>query len=146
MELIFADREDLLNECLKIRNTVFIVEKGVPKELEIDEYDIQGGLCGHFLLKEKDNYIGAFRCMKLDKNTVKLQRFCFLKEYRGRGVGKQALEKFEEYLTECGIIKEIVLDAKFEVHGFYEKCGYEKVSGVFEEAGIPHIRMKKELP
>ncbi len=145
MELIKADGTGLLNECLKIRSRVFIEEKGVPKELETDEYDISGGICEHFLIKDGEKYIGAFRCIRLDNGTVKLQRFCFLKEYRGRGFGKKALEIYEKYCAERGV-KTVVLDAKFEVHRFYEKCGYEKESDVFEEAGIPHIRMRKELP
>ena len=31
------------------------------------------------------------------------------------------------------------------VEEFYESCGYETVSDVFDEAGIPHVKMETRL-
>lgn len=47
--------------------------------------------------------------------------------YRRRGIGR------------------IELDAKFQVEGFYQSCGYQTVSGIFEEAGVLHVRMRKNI-
>lgn len=59
-------------------------------------------------------------------------------------MGKESLAYLERYYSKNGVA-EIVMDAKFEVCGFYEKCGYEKVSDIFIEAGIEHIKMRKSL-
>ena len=59
-------------------------------------------------------------------------------------MGKESLAYLERYYSKNGVA-EIVMDAKFEVYGFYKKCGYEKVSDIFIEAGIEHIKMRKSL-
>lgn len=136
--------EDNLKRCLKIRDKVFTSEKGVPKEIEVDEYDCLNESCNHFLIRKQSNDIGTVRCLYTSKDTIRIQRFCFLKEYRGLGLGKIVIEYIENYYKNQGVTK-IEMDAKYEVFGFYEKCGYEKVSDVFIEANIKHIKMKKEI-
>lgn len=139
-----VENEEMLRQCLAIRNDVFTVEKGVPKSIEVDEFDTLNEQCEHFLIKYNDDNAGTVGCVKESGNTVRIQRFCFYSRFRGCGLGKESLEYLERYYSEVGIIK-IVMDAKFEVCGFYEKCGYERVSDVFIEAGIEHIKMEKSL-
>ena len=76
--------------------------------------------------------------------VVILQRLCVLRDERGKGTGAGALALMEEHYRESGFLR-IELDAKCESREFYEKQGYIVVSGVFEEAGVPHVRMLKEL-
>jgi len=52
------------------------------------------------------------------------------------------MEDIERVLKEKGA-KKYVLNAQIQVQGFYEKLGYTVVSDVFEEAGIPHVKMEK---
>jgi predicted GNAT family N-acyltransferase len=40
---------------------------------------------------------------------------------------------------------EAVLHGQRRVEGFYTSIGYETVSDEFEEAGIPHVEMRKNL-
>lgn len=39
----------------------------------------------------------------------------------------------------------IEVDSKYEVNGFYESCGYKKISDTFLEAGVLHVKMTKNL-
>jgi len=39
----------------------------------------------------------------------------------------------------------LVLHGQTRVEGFYERLGYETVSDVFAEAGMPHVEMVKAL-
>ena len=39
----------------------------------------------------------------------------------------------------------LVLHAQTPVEGFYAERGYQSVGEEFEEAGIPHIEMSREL-
>lgn len=135
---------DMLHKCLAIRNAVFIVEKEVPKEIEIDEYDCVNELCTHFLIRYQNNDAGTIRCLHLSKDTLKIQRFCFLKKYRNLGLGKTVIRYIENFYKEQGIAV-IEMDAKYDVSGFYEKCGYKKVSAVFMEANCKHIKMMKNI-
>jgi len=38
-----------------------------------------------------------------------------------------------------------MIHAQEYVKGLYEKLGFEQVGGIFEEAGIPHVKMIKHL-
>lgn len=144
LKITIAENRETLDLCLQVRNAVFTIEKNISKEIEVDEYDILHGICDHFLLEYDGKPVGALRCMWMSEATVKLQRFCILKEYRKLGLGKEMLEAVELHYRSQSV-SEIELDAKYEAHGFYEKCGYRKVSDVFEEAGIPHVKMVKQL-
>lgn len=144
IEIVKVENEELLRQCLAIRNDVFTVEKGVPKSIEADGFDILSEQCEHFLIKYNDNNAGTVRCVKESDFTIRIQRFCLYKRFRSSGVGKESLAYLERYYSKNGVA-EIVMDAKFEVYGFYKKCGYEKVSDIFIEAGIEHIKMRKSL-
>ena len=135
---------DSLERCLEIRNRVFTIKKGVPQKIEVDQYDCLNKSCTHFLVKHQEDDIGTGRCLYTANGNIQIQRFCFLKEYRGLGLGKLVIEYIEDYYKAQGI-KIIEMDAKYEVSDFYEKCGYEKVSGVFIEANIPHVKMMKQI-
>jgi predicted GNAT family N-acyltransferase len=40
---------------------------------------------------------------------------------------------------------EIVLHAQVAVAGFYRRCGYVEEGDLFDEAGIPHIAMRRKI-
>ena len=111
---------------------------------EGDEYDCPSKSCDHFLIVLGKNDVGTIRCLYTENKNIQIQRFCFLKEYRGLGFGRIVMEYIEDYYKNRGI-SGIELDSKYEVYGFYEKCGYEKVSEVFIEANIEHIKMRKRI-
>ena len=141
-DIIPAQTQDELERCFAVRHAVFCVERGVSPDIERDGWDTLIPGCGHFLIQENGADVGALRCRYADGAAV-IQRFCVLKEYRGGGRGRAALEAVEEHCRAAGV-RRVELDAKFEVCGFYEKCGYAKISAPFEEAGIPHVKMRKE--
>lgn len=133
-----------LDKCLAVRRAVFVREKGVPEEIEIDEFDILRPDCLHFLISYEEKTVGTLRCRILSPDRVKLQRFCIQKEFRGKGIGKTAMEQIADFCRKQGC-RVMELDAKYEAKAFYEKCGYRAVSGVFTEANVPHVRMEKAL-
>ena len=143
IDVIPAQTQNELERCFAVRRAVFCVERGVSPGIERDQWDALSPGIAHFLIQEDGADIGALRC-RYSEDTAVLQRFCVLKERRKSGVGRAALEAVEDWCRAAGIGR-IELDAKFEVRGFYEKCGYMKLSDPFEEAGIPHVKMAKEL-
>lgn len=144
IRIILAETMEQLERHLKIRKAVFTVEKNVPKDIEVDEYDRLGACCNHFLIQYHHYDVGAVRCLHTTKGIIRIQRFCFLKEYRGLGLGKITMNYIEDYYRQKGKTT-VEMDAKYEVCRFYEKCGYKRISDVFTEAGIPHITMIKKL-
>lgn len=144
ISILKINDDSMLTDALEIRKKVFTDEKLVPRDIEHDKYDETLDLCDHFIIIYNDIKVGTLRCLNIDDNIVKLQRFCFLKEYRNLGLGKKTLEFIENFYKKQDI-KKIMMDAKYQVSGFYEKCGYIKQSEIFVEAGIEHIKMSKNL-
>lgn len=142
LNVIPAQTQDELARCFAVRHAVFCVERGVSPSIERDEWDTLSPDVTHFLIQEEGADIGALRCRYGDGAAV-IQRFCVLKEHRGQGCARRALKAVEEFCKARGVCR-MELDSKFEAAGFYEKCGYAAVSEPFEEAGIPHVKMRKE--
>lgn len=145
MKLIVpASTQEDINKCLEIRRQVFVVEKNVPEGTEVDEKDVPGSGCVHFLVYEDAALVGTFRIGINQNQVAKLQRFCLLKEYRHQGYGQYAME-FVEGFCEGQKVKKIVLDAQCSAVHFYERLGYTIFSEPFEEAGIQHVKMSKKI-
>lgn len=139
--------QDRIPDCIEIRRRVFVEEQGVPWELEVDGFDEPDSPCEHFLmLVEEDGLtlpIGTFRAYFETDDAVHLQRFCILKEYRGRGFGRAAMDFIREYYRDKAA--RITFGAQCTAIPFYEKCGCRCVSDVFLDAGLPHRTMVLEL-
>lgn len=133
-----------LQRCLSIREAVFINEKNVPKEIEMDEFDQINENCDHFLLTSANEDIGTLRCRIISAEMIKIERFCIKKEFRNKGFGTFFIQYIESFYKKNGM-KKIVLNAKYSMNKFYEKLGYQTCSNPFFEANIMHIKMQKEL-
>lgn len=141
-----ADTNALLRANLEIRRAVFTVENGIAQSVDQDELDCPDSPdspCRHFVVERDGNAVGALRCTFPAQGVVQLQRFCILSHVRGRGVGRAALAALEEYYRPT--MRRIELDAKFHVEGFYQACGYRTISEKFVEAGVEHVKMRKDL-
>jgi predicted GNAT family N-acyltransferase len=141
MNVVIGKKSDasLYNDALLVRRTVFIEEQHVPEEEEMDEFDQEAT---HFVLYDKGKPVGAGRFRIVDQGLGKIERICVLPQYRGRGAGKLIMEKIEQFAKEQGISK-VKLNAQTHAEPFYQKLGYETVSDVFMDAGIPHVTMVK---
>jgi predicted GNAT family N-acyltransferase len=63
---------------------------------------------------------------------------------RGEGLGTQLMDAVERTARERGF-ETLVLHAQTDVEGFYAARGYRTVGEEFEEAGIPHVEMHRDL-
>lgn len=139
-QLIAVHNQVQLNLCLKIRETVFIEEQQVPRDIEIDEHDHLGDpICTHYLFVENGMPIGTARTLDKGNGKLKIQRFAILKDARRDGNGKRLLGLIEK----ASKAHHFVLSAQEHAIGFYEKCGYHVVSDVYLEANIRHKDMEK---
>jgi predicted GNAT family N-acyltransferase len=143
-EFQFVKTRDDLEKALYIRRNVFINEMGVNESIELDKFDTLDSQYKHILVLYNKKPVGTARCNLISDTELKIQRFCFLPEYRKSGFGKKLLDFIETEFSKEGY-NYFFLEAKFSVHEFYEKCGYKKASDVFIEANVPHIKMEKEI-
>jgi predicted GNAT family N-acyltransferase len=136
-----GDNEDLGDRARTVRRTVFIEEQGVSEAEEMDDKD---GEATHLLLTDDGDPVATARYRLVDDETVKIERVAVLASHRGTGLGRQIMDAAESAAADDGAT-EAVLHGQRRVEGFYAELGYETVGDEFEEAGIPHVEMHKEL-
>lgn len=123
----------------RIRETVFIVEQQVPREIEWDGEDDNAS---HFLaINEAGQALGCARLLP----SGQIGRMAVLPEYRGRGLGQRLLSEAVEEAKRQGM-PSVHLHAQAHAVGFYRKAGFLPEGGEFLEAGIAHQAMALELP
>ncbi|TVY02387.1 GNAT family N-acetyltransferase [Cohnella terricola] len=128
-----------------VRVEVFVKEQGVPRDMELDEYDESPTACNHYIVEEGGKPIAAGRFKTFEPGVAKMQRIAVLRSYRGSGIGKFLLQAMEEEARRLGY-RESVLDAQCSAEAFYLKLGYVTESEEpFLDAGIEHVRMRKVL-
>lgn len=129
-----------MEQAWAIRRAVFIEEQGVPEAIEIDDDDAHAL---HALALEANTPVGCGRMVAHD-GYVKIGRMAVLSERRGEGIGQSILAFLMDRAREQGI-RRAVLHAQLTAAGFYLKNGYIPEGEVFDEAGIAHRRMSREL-
>ncbi len=142
-----ADRE----ACFAVRKEVFVVEQGVPQEIEYDSYD---AVALHVLAVRGDGTpLGTGRLLHGEEAAAKtggdptvgsLGRLAVTQEARGLGVGAALVRAIEDAARAHGLA---ALDLHAQTHalGFYERLGYEAYGPEFPDAGIPHRAMRRAL-
>jgi predicted GNAT family N-acyltransferase len=130
-----------MQRALAIRRRVFIEEQNVPEAIELDASDEHAF---HALAILDGVAIGCGRTLKHADGEVKIGRMAVLREFRKTGVGAHILRFLIERARECGFRKAI-LHAQLTAEGFYLKEGFNPVGGVFDEAGIAHRKMERDL-
>ncbi|HEY9616654.1 MAG TPA: GNAT family N-acetyltransferase [Microcoleaceae cyanobacterium] len=128
-------------QIYQVRQQVFQVEQGVDAALEFDGLDQQAE---HLLAIQRGQAIGTARMRYLNPQVVKLERVAVLAAARGQGIGKQLMERALAILNERQV-REVRIHAQTAVEAFYAKLGFEPEGEIFEEAGIPHVKMSKHL-
>ncbi len=124
-----------------IRRRVFIEEQNVPEEIEMDADDQRAF---HALAILDGNAVGCGRMLEHSDSEVKIGRMAVLPEFRKTGIGAQILGFLIERARARGLRKAI-LHAQLTAEGFYLNQGFNPVGGVFDEAGIAHRKMERDL-
>ncbi|WP_223700634.1 GNAT family N-acetyltransferase [Sutcliffiella deserti] len=141
MQVKLVENEQALQDAYSVRKTVFVEEQLVPLEEEIDEFEKEAA---HFVLYDQNQAVGAGRFRVL-QGIGKVERICVLPSHRvAKGAGRLIMNAIENFAKEKGI-STLKLNAQTHAEGFYSKLGYETVSGLFMDAGIPHVTMTKKL-
>jgi predicted GNAT family N-acyltransferase len=124
-----------------IRHWVFQIEQGVDPDLDFDGRDLEAI---QILALVGDQPVGTARVRDLGDRTVKIERLAVLREFRGQGIGCKIMEFILEVLQQRQI-QTVQLHAQLQAKALYDKLGFVAIGDVFIEAGIPHIKMQKQL-
>lgn len=122
-----------------LRTAVFIDEQRVPPALEHDGLDPD---CVHVLAEDdRGVVIGTGRLLP----DGRIGRMAVHAGWRGRGVGRALLEALLARARAHGHAS-VELHAQTTAMGFYERAGFIAEGAEFDEAGLPHRRMRRALP
>jgi predicted GNAT family N-acyltransferase len=122
----------------QVRRAVFIDEQQVPESLEWDADD-----AGALHLLALDGQGLAIGCARLLPDGH-IGRMAVLPGWRGQGVGRALLDAVMRAADARGHAT-LRLSAQTHAADFYARAGFVAVGEVYEEAGIPHVAMKKNL-
>jgi predicted GNAT family N-acyltransferase len=141
MHVRLADSPADRAACLALRRAVFIEEQGVPEDLELDGED---DACRHVIAVDDDGRaIGTAR-LKLLEAGAKAQRVAVAADRRRHGVGRLVMGALEGEARRLGA-RRMVLGAQLSAIPFYERLGYVASGPVYDDAGIPHRDMHRDL-
>jgi predicted GNAT family N-acyltransferase len=130
--------EDALALARPVREEVFVVEQGVPRELEWDEWDAQSDHA--VAVSGRGETVGTARLLP----DGRIGRMAVLGPWRGTGVGAALLLTLLERARQLGM-ERITLHAQTHAAGFYRRFGFRARGEEFFEAGIPHLEMTLDL-
>ncbi len=121
-----------------IRFEVFVREQRVPPEIELDAQD---AVSLHAISFIENKAVATGRLLP----DGHIGRMAVLKAWRGRGVGGQMLARLVEAARQRGD-RQVALSAQVHAVGFYRSHGFRPVGEVYQEAGIDHQAMVRDLP
>jgi predicted GNAT family N-acyltransferase len=121
-----------------IRFAVFVGEQNVPADIELDELDAKSLHAVAF--DEAGRAIGTGRFLP----EGKIGRMAVTKEWRRRGVGAALLEALVREAQRRGLA-EVKLSAQVHAAQFYRAHGFVAEGNAYEEAGIAHQMMRRQL-
>lgn len=132
-------------EVRRIRTAVFIEEQACPPEEEWDEHDTleaRFSTCRHFLGVDGEAVATArWRPYEFEGTpAAKLERIAVLKEARGAGYGRAMIIHLMDDAHESGFNRQI-LHAQAYLEKLYTELGFVRTGDVFDEAGMPHVKM-----
>lgn len=135
-----------LEAAFRLRYRVFVEEQNVPVERERDEDDGAADTV-HIGCFDKENLIGTARITGCNTRIIHIGRVAVDKAYRGFGVGRRLIEGCERIATSVAVKPfTIVLGAQLHAEPFYLKIGYVRVNNhIYQDAGIDHVDMKKDM-
>ena len=140
MPVVRADTDARYEDALSVRYAVFVDEQGVPEDLEVDEHEDDAT---HFVAYDDGEPVGAARLREYDDGVGKVERVAVHEARRGEGWGAALMDELENVASER--YDELYLHAQLPAAGFYDDRGYVREGEQFEEAGIPHVAMRKRL-
>lgn len=121
-----------------VREAVFVREQQVPVEMEWDGYDVPSR---HVIARNAEGLpIGTGRLLP----DGHIGRMSVLPDWRHHDVGSALFERLLQ-LAKANHMPAIELHAQSHAAGFYARYGFTVKGPEFMEAGIPHVRMTRQL-
>lgn len=140
LEIPFAS--PAFDDALRLRNNILRVPLGMEfyaEDIAREYLEIHLGC-----YNERAELVGCLSLRRVDRITLKMRQVAVAEEVQMQGIGKKMVEDSEEWAVQHGF-RRMELNAREVAVPFYRRLHYEVSGDRFEEVGIPHFKMKKDL-
>ena len=131
-----------LYEITRSRFEVFVQEQKIICEEELDGVDDK---CMHIFWEENEKVVAYCRIVPkgINYESISIGRVLVLKQFRRKGIAQEMLNVAIEYIKLNFKDNKIVVSSQLYAKELYESVGFIAKSDIYEEAGIPHVKMYK---
>jgi GNAT superfamily N-acetyltransferase len=137
-----ASDDPFMVQVNDLRHEVLFAPFGVRRD---DGWDDEGTDRMHLVALDGDRVVG-YACLLLEAASGHCRQVSVRPELQGAGIGREMMVEIEREARrrDYGLLW---LNARTHASGFYERLGYEVVSGEFPSGrtGLPHVRMERRL-
>ena len=126
----------------RLRNETFVAEQKITLP-DLDEIDLTAVQV--FLLNsDKTNALATCRVFEDPEYGWMFGRVTVSKAARGQHLGAEMMHQVHAFLRKKGVEK-VTCHAQMTAKPFYEHLGYQTEGSIFDEGGVDHIMMIKNL-
>jgi ElaA protein len=127
-----------LYAILRLRVDVFVVEQTCPYP-ELDGRDLEPSTI-HLWTRDDAGPTAYLRVLE-DGDAARIGRVCTRADARGLGLAAELMRSALHHHAD----RPVILDAQAHLVRWYARFGFRTDGAEFEEDGIPHIPMRREL-
>jgi predicted GNAT family N-acyltransferase len=142
VQLHLGSWHDFQKLASPLRTEVFVHEQKVPAEMEWDHEDETA--LHAVALNRMGMPLATGRLIQHAPGVSRIGRMAVKKQMRGSDLGRRVLHALMDAAQNRGDTQ-VILHAQCSAEGFYKRSGFEPHGAVFEEAGIAHIEMSRQL-
>ncbi|MCB9241857.1 MAG: GNAT family N-acetyltransferase [Flavobacteriales bacterium] len=135
-----AFQSPLYRDSVQLRDAVL----RAPLGLRFSQSDLDEEVNQLHLAAFHQDQLIAILILVSGEGFIKMRQVAVHPDFRGKGVGEQLVRYSEQVARNLGF-KLMTLHARLVARDFYLKLKYETDGILFEEVGIPHVRMWKKL-
>lgn len=131
-----------LYEINKSRFEVFVEEQKITEQ-EFDDID---KVCYHLFATAHGRVVAYCRIIPEGITYIQpsIGRVLVLKDYRKKALAEKMMKIALEFITENLKGSSIIISAQQYIVPLYEKLGFKKISDIYMEVSIPHVKMKRD--
>jgi YbgC/YbaW family acyl-CoA thioester hydrolase len=141
-EVRTGDWNTLGRDAGRLRTAVFVHEQGIAPDIEADAWDFSAR---HAVVYNRlGQAVATGRLLQAGPGRGRIGRMAVDRPLRGARWGRLLLDTLVDAARARGDT-EVELHAQRSAEGFYQRAGFTAVGLPYEEAGIPHIAMRRSL-
>lgn len=131
-----------LYEVLSFRQSIFVVEQ----KSWYQDADGLDNISLHLLLKENTFLVGYLRLIPPGKkyDTPSIGRIAIKENLRGNAIGSELVKRGIKKSSETYLTDSVTISAQNYLTKFYQNHGFTIQGEVYDEDGIPHVKMVKD--